>query len=85
MILSGIVVSSVLSAGVTLFKALADERVSSIVLWLMGSFSGATMKDAGAAWAGAALLLGAGLWWGRSSTPSPLVKPGRLPGVNEAG
>lgn len=65
MILSGIVVSSVLSAGVTLFKALADERVSSIVLWLMGSFSGATMKDAGAAWAGAALLLGAGLWWGR--------------------
>lgn len=65
MILSGIVVSSVLSAGVTLFKALADERVSAIVLWLMGSFSGASMGDAGLIWAGTALLFGAGLWWGR--------------------
>ncbi len=65
MVLSGIVVSSVLSAGVTLFKALADERVSAIVLWLMGSFSGASMKDARAVCAGAALLFGAALWWGR--------------------
>ena len=65
MVLSGIVVSSVLSAGVTLFKALADERVSSIVLWLMGSFSGASMEEAGAVCAGAALLFGTALWWGR--------------------
>lgn len=65
MILSGIVVSSVLSAGVTLFKALADERVSAIVLWLMGSLSGASMDTAVAVGLGAAALLTGALWWGR--------------------
>ncbi|MCX7828492.1 MAG: iron ABC transporter permease [Thermanaerothrix sp.] len=42
MIMSGVVISSVLGAGLTLLKALAGEKVSAIVLWLMGSFSGAT-------------------------------------------
>lgn len=42
MIMSGVVVSSVLGSGLTLLKALAGEKVSAIVLWLMGSFSGAT-------------------------------------------
>ena len=65
MILSGVVVSSVLSAGVTLFKALADERVSAIVLWLMGSLSGASMETAAAVSLGAAVLFGGAFWWGR--------------------
>ena len=90
MILSGIVVSSVLSAGVTLFKALADERVSAIVLWLMGSFSGASMEDAGLIWTGTALLFSVGLWWGRDLDAISLgesraaylgVNEGRIRGV----
>lgn len=64
MVLAGIVVSSVLSAGVTLFKALAEERVSAIVLWLMGSFSGASMEGALAIAGGGALLFAAAWWWG---------------------
>ncbi len=65
MVLSGIVVSSILSAGVTLFKALSDERVSAIVLWLMGSFSGASVRSAAAVFCGAVLLFAAAEWWGR--------------------
>ena len=65
MVLSGIVVSSILSAGVTLFKALSDERVSAIVLWLMGSFSGASVESAAAVFCGAVLLFAAAEWWGR--------------------
>lgn len=65
MVLSGIVVSAILSAGVTLFKALAEERVSAIVLWLMGSFSGASMAGALAVCGGAVLLFVAAEWWGR--------------------
>lgn len=64
MILSGIVIGAILSAGVTLMKALAGERVSSIVLWLMGSFSGATMEGAARIAAASLLLFAAALWWG---------------------
>lgn len=39
MIMSGVVVSSVLSSALTLVKALSGEKVSAIVIWLMGSFS----------------------------------------------
>ena len=65
MVLSGIVVSSVLSAGVALFKAVSDDRVSAIVLWLMGSFSGASVESAAAVFCGAVLLFAAAEWWGR--------------------
>ena len=65
MVLAGIVVGSVLSAGVTLLKALAGERASSIVLWLMGSFSGISMGGALSVCGAAAILLAAGEWWGR--------------------
>ncbi len=41
-VLAGIVVSAFLSAGVTFLKAMADERLGAIVMWLMGGFSGAT-------------------------------------------
>jgi iron complex transport system permease protein len=44
-ILAGVIVGSILSAGLTLLKALAGEKVSAIVIWLMGSFSAASWLD----------------------------------------
>lgn len=45
LILSGIIVSSILSAGISFFKYLADEQVSIIIFWLMGSFASRTWMD----------------------------------------
>lgn len=44
-ILAGVVIGSILSAGLTLVKALAGDKVALIVLWLMGSFSAANWLD----------------------------------------
>ncbi|MBR0074796.1 MAG: iron ABC transporter permease [Synergistaceae bacterium] len=44
-ILAGVISNSILSAGVTFLKATAGEKIGSIVLWLMGSFSGAGTKN----------------------------------------
>jgi iron complex transport system permease protein len=44
-ILAGVIVGSILSAGLTFLKALAGDRVSVIVIWLMGSFSAANWLD----------------------------------------
>lgn len=44
-VLAGVAVSSILGAGLTLLKAIAGDRVSLIVLWLMGSFAAATWLD----------------------------------------
>jgi iron complex transport system permease protein len=52
LILSGIMISAILSAGISFLKYLADEQVSVIVFWLMGSFTAAT-------WPHALVLLGA--------------------------
>ena len=65
MVLSGIVVNSVLSAGTTFLKAIAEERVSAIVLWLMGSLSGAAMTDALVTCTGTVVLFAVAEWWGR--------------------
>ena len=46
LILSGVIVSAILSAGLSFIKYLADERVSVIVFWLMGSFVSRTGNDA---------------------------------------
>ncbi|BCS94561.1 corrinoid ABC transporter permease [Desulfoluna limicola] len=46
LILSGIMVSAILSAGLSFMKYLADEQVSVIIFWLMGSFAAATWQDA---------------------------------------
>jgi len=46
LILSGVIVSAILSAGISFIKYLADERVASIVFWLMGSFVSRTWTDA---------------------------------------
>ena len=46
LILSGVVVSAILSAGISFIKYMADERVAAIVFWLMGSFVSRTWTDA---------------------------------------
>ncbi|HBT96285.1 MAG TPA: iron ABC transporter permease [Desulfobulbaceae bacterium] len=49
LILSGVIIGAVLSAGISLLKYLADEQVGVIVFWLMGSF-------ASSSWPGVPLL-----------------------------
>lgn len=56
LILSGVIVGAILSAGISFLKYLADEQVSVIIFWLMGSFSSATWK--GVSLVGAGLLFG---------------------------
>lgn len=47
LILAGIIVAAILSAGISFIKYLADERVSVIIFWLMGSLASKTWVDAG--------------------------------------
>ncbi len=47
LILSGIIVASILSAGISFLKYIADEQVSIIIFWLMGSFDARTWMDVG--------------------------------------
>jgi len=65
LVLSGVIVSAMLSAGVTFLKAVADERLGPIVLWLMGSLSGAAPFSAMAVWAAGLLILGVAWIYGR--------------------
>lgn len=84
LVLAGIVVSAFLSAGVTFLKAIADERLGAIVLWLMGSFAGASPGSALGTWA-AALLVALPAWtWGRQLDAMSLGEErGSLLGINE--
>lgn len=52
LIIAGIIVSSVLSSGVSLIKMLAGESVGAIVFWLMGSLSAKSWDDAALLMAG---------------------------------
>lgn len=45
LILSGVIIASILSAGIGFIKYLADEQVSIIIFWLMGSFVGRSWGD----------------------------------------
>jgi len=45
LILSGIIVAAILSAGISFLKYIADEQVSVIIFWLMGSFGSKTWND----------------------------------------
>lgn len=47
LILSGIIVAAILSAGISYVKFMADEQVSVIIFWLMGSFASKTWTDVG--------------------------------------
>lgn len=49
LLISGIIVSAILSSGISLIKMLAGENVSAIVFWLMGSFSASHWGDVGLA------------------------------------
>ena len=42
LVLSGIIIASILSAGISFIKYMADEQVSIIIFWLMGSFTSMT-------------------------------------------
>lgn len=42
LILAGIIVSAILSAGISFLKFIANEQVSVIIFWLMGSFASKT-------------------------------------------
>ena len=57
LILSGIIVAAILSAGISFLKYTADEQVSIIIFWLMGSFASKTWMDVGVT----TLFLGVGL------------------------
>jgi len=45
LILSGIITAAILSAGISFLKYMADEQVSVIIFWLMGSFASKTWMD----------------------------------------
>lgn len=45
LIISGIIVSSILSSGISFIKMIAGENVSAIVFWLMGSLSSRQWSD----------------------------------------
>ncbi len=45
LILSGIIVAAILSAGISFIKYVADEQVSIIIFWLMGSFGSKIWSD----------------------------------------
>ncbi|MFZ5586776.1 MAG: FecCD family ABC transporter permease [Thermodesulfobacteriota bacterium] len=55
LILSGVIVAAILSAGISLIKYLAGEQVSVIIFWLMGSLAGRTWLEAGLTWSLTAL------------------------------
>ena len=45
LILSGIIVAAILSAGISFLKFIANEQVSVIIFWLMGSFASKTWTN----------------------------------------
>ncbi|MDR1298423.1 MAG: iron ABC transporter permease [Deltaproteobacteria bacterium] len=47
LILAGVIMSAILSAGISFIKYLAGEQVSSIIFWLLGSFQARTWTDSG--------------------------------------
>jgi iron complex transport system permease protein len=61
LVLAGVVVSSILGAGVTLLKVLAGDRMAAIVFWLLGSFSVSTWNNVLWAALSAACVLGLGI------------------------
>ena len=45
LILSGIIIAAILSAGISFLKFIANEQVAVIIFWLMGSFASKTWAD----------------------------------------
>ncbi len=65
LILSGVIVGAILSAGISFLKYLADEQVAIIIFWLMGSFASSTWN--GVMLVGSTLIFGmlVTLYYGR--------------------
>lgn len=85
LVLAGIVVSTFLSALISLLKSLDEESVSSIVFWIMGSFQGRGFEHVRLAWP--YMLLGAGviLWRARELDVLALGETqARMLGLNAA-
>ncbi|MGN0838178.1 MAG: FecCD family ABC transporter permease [Pyramidobacter sp.] len=84
LVLAGIITNAVLSAGVTFLKAIADDRLGAIVLWLMGSFSGAGPSAAFSVWIGAAAVIVPSWLCGRQLDAVSLGEgQGELLGIDE--
>ena len=85
LILAGIVVSTTLSAGISLLKSLNEESVSSIVFWIMGSLSGRGWGHVVFCAPYVAAGLAAALWFGRDLDVMALGDEGaRQLGVDSA-
>jgi iron complex transport system permease protein len=65
LILSGIIVAAILSAGISFLKYIADEQVAVIIFWLMGSFASKTWADVALALASASLGMAVFLFFAR--------------------
>ena len=65
LILSGVIVAAILSAGISLMKYLAEEQVAVIVFWLMGSLVSKTWLEVGMVSAFTAAGLGVCLYYAR--------------------
>lgn len=65
LILSGVIVAAILSAGIGFIKYLADEQVSIIIFWLMGSFASRTWADVGLTFAFTVSTFFIALYYGR--------------------
>jgi iron complex transport system permease protein len=65
LILSGVIVTAILSAGISFFKYLAQERVAVIVFWLLGSFASTTWVDAVLVWSFTLAGFGVFFYFGR--------------------
>jgi iron complex transport system permease protein len=78
LILSGIIVAAILSAGVSFIKYMADEQVNIIIFWLMGSFASKTWAETGLT--AAAVALGLGIFFFFSRDLNVLALGGRTAG-----
>ena len=65
LILSGVIVGAILSAGISFIKYLADEQVAVIIFWLMGSFASRSWLDVGMVAVAVALGLVITMYYGR--------------------
>lgn len=65
LILAGVIISAILSAGIGFIKYLAEEQVSVIIFWLMGSFTARSWLDAGLVLIATIVTLLAGLYFAR--------------------
>lgn len=65
LILSGIIVAAILSAGISFLKYIADENVAVIIFWLMGSFASMTWTKVGLVFVFICLGSGIALFWAR--------------------